>query len=104
MSGRLILASGQIEPHDPVGPDDAKRVHTLWSNIDAPLGCSRCHEEYLLGFDEIAKAIINAVELGHRHISRSRDAPSHLSPITPGRCRTITQSLLGAYAAAFFAK
>src|SRR5215475_11184626 len=100
MSGRFVLASGQIEPYDPVRPQHSKRIHALWGNVDASLARSRCYEENFLGFDEVAQGTIYALELGHRYIlnPRSRsffiiasqaraakgDAHSHLSLIAPG--------------------
>ena len=65
MSASLVLASGQVEPYDPVWPQHSKRIHALWGNIDASLGRSRCYEEHFLGFDEVAQRLIYAFELGH---------------------------------------
>src|SRR5262245_7085370 len=66
VSGRLILRSSQIEPYDPVGPNDTKRVHALGSNVDASFAPSRCYEEHLLSVDKLTKGVIYALELGHR--------------------------------------
>jgi len=69
VGGRLVLASRQVEPNDSIGFDDTKGIHAFCGNIDTSLGRSRCYEEHFLGLDELAKAIINVLELGHRRIS-----------------------------------